>query len=189
MSQIFKKNLLLDQSKAKESAAVTLMSTDIEGIARTFPFLYDILRSAIQLIVGIYFLAKMVGAATALVSVPVIGKIPRMYIHCSVALTRRAVSFVLTFEVSRRTGSATRFWNKSIQDRVSTTSSILLKQLKGLKMTGLGMVIGRYIQRLREVEIEFSKKARKLAIITYATGTVPYSANADESTLTLAQVP
>lgn len=185
VSQVFKKNLLLDQSKANESAAVTLMSTDIDGIARSFPYLYDILSSFIQLVIGIYFLARMVGAATALVAVPVVGKSFCIDIQSPGTLTRCTVSFILTFEVSRRTGSATRFWNKSVENRVATTSSILLKRLKGLKMTGLGRIIGSYIQSLREVEIGFSKKARKLAIVTYATGKICFQPKAHESTLTL----
>lgn len=80
MSQVFKKNLLLDQAKAKEAAAVTLMSTDIQGIATSFPFLFDIFTSSIQLVVGIYFLARYVGAATALVAIPVIGTLHFSYI-------------------------------------------------------------------------------------------------------------
>ena len=177
VSQVFKKNLLLDQAKAQEAAAVTLMSTDIQGIAMSFPFLFEIFTSAIQLVFGVYFLARYVGAAAALVAIPVIGELlppHSKYLRFSY-LTRESVSFALTFEVSRRTGSATRLWFQSIQDRVSTTSNILLKQLKILKMTGLGKIMGSYTQRLREIEIAYSKKARKLTIITYATGTQPYS--------------
>lgn len=58
-------------------------------------------------------------------------------------------------------------WNKSIQGRVATTSSIL-SQLKGLKMTGLARDVGISLQSLRIDEVNKSKNMRVLSIMLYA---------------------
>lgn len=59
-------------------------------------------------------------------------------------------------------------WHAKTQARVSATAG-MLSQMKFIKMTGLAGVMTRHIQRLREAEIEASKKARWLNTLMYAT--------------------
>lgn len=74
VSAIFKKTLSLDSSHTKNSAAVTLMSTDIDGIARGLAVVHDIWASLVELGLGIYILVTVVGKAAFLVVMPTLGK-------------------------------------------------------------------------------------------------------------------
>lgn len=56
-------------------------------------------------------------------------------------------------------GPARGQWNRGVQKRVSTTSS-MLAQIKGLKMIGLTDYISKVVQGLRVAELELSKKFR-----------------------------
>ena len=72
---IFRKTLKLPYSIAKESAAATLMSTDIEGISTGIPQIHKMWACLIEVCVGLYLLATIIDKATFLVVLPVLGKI------------------------------------------------------------------------------------------------------------------
>jgi ATP-binding cassette, subfamily C (CFTR/MRP), member 1 len=74
---IFKKSLELDAKEAKDNDAVTLMSTDIEGIASGIKDMHEIWASIIELAVPVYLLARQVGPACFLVIIPAVGKSSR----------------------------------------------------------------------------------------------------------------
>ncbi|KAH8887988.1 putative multidrug resistance protein MDR [Thozetella sp. PMI_491] len=69
-SLIFQKSLRLDTKETKENDAVTLMSTDIEGIASGIKGLHEIWVSIIELALAVYLLARQVGPACFLVIIP-----------------------------------------------------------------------------------------------------------------------
>jgi ATP-binding cassette, subfamily C (CFTR/MRP), member 1 len=69
---IFAKVVDLEAATAKDSAAVTLMSTDVDGIASGLQNIHDIWASVIELGLGVYLLQRQVGAACFLVLVPAI---------------------------------------------------------------------------------------------------------------------
>ena len=69
---IFTKVMDLEASKAKDSAAVTLMSTDVDGVASGLQKIHDIWASVIELGLGVYLLQRQVGTACFLVLVPTI---------------------------------------------------------------------------------------------------------------------
>lgn len=65
------------------------------------------------------------------------------------------------FQVGKAVGPATSAWNKSIEVRVGQTSG-LLAQIKGIKMIGLEKTITDFIQGLRTVEMDVSKRTLRL---------------------------
>ena len=67
---IFSKLLRIPYSSSDRSAAITLMSTDIEGIASGIPLLHEIWVTVIELGLGIYLLSRIVKAACLLVFIP-----------------------------------------------------------------------------------------------------------------------
>ncbi|KAJ5598777.1 hypothetical protein N7537_008861 [Penicillium hordei] len=138
---IFTKVMDLEASEAKDSAAVTLMSTDVDGVASGLQKIHDIWASVIELGLGVYLLQRQVGAACFLVLVPTI------------------LSSLATARVARGMGPARVLWNRKVQERVSTTSSIL-DQIKGIKMMGLEDRIFHLIQSLRVSEVDSSKTFR-----------------------------
>lgn len=63
-------------------------------------------------------------------------------------------------------------WIKSIQKRVAATS-VVLGQLKGIKMTGLAPTVGGHLQALRVDELQKSKKSRVYQIALFGLGQFP----------------
>lgn len=70
VSSILQKTLLLSLPEAKKSAAITLMSTDMNSIQSGINLFHEIWASIIELGIGIYLLATLVGGASFLVAVP-----------------------------------------------------------------------------------------------------------------------
>lgn len=71
---IFKKTMLLPHVTASESAATTLMSTDVEGIVNGVPKIHEIWAAIVEIGLGLYLLTTVIDQAAFLVVVPVTGK-------------------------------------------------------------------------------------------------------------------
>ncbi|KAK6086081.1 ABC multidrug transporter [Seiridium cupressi] len=138
---IFKKTINLDTASAKEGAAVTLMSTDVDGISTAIQQMHEIWASVVELAVAVYLLERQIGPACFLVVIPAV------------------VSIIATNYATDGIGPARTMWNQAVQKRVSSTSS-MLSQIKGLKMMGLTDYIAKSIQGLRASELELSKRFR-----------------------------
>lgn len=54
-------------------------------------------------------------------------------------------------------------WSEGVQERVSTTSS-MLSQIKGIKMMGLTDYFATMVQQLRVAELDMSKKFRMFIV-------------------------
>ena len=63
---LFQKSLTITYADAKESAAVSLMSTDIDGIVEGIPHLCKMIAGLIEACVGVYILTTFVKAAAAI---------------------------------------------------------------------------------------------------------------------------
>lgn len=74
VSAIFGRTLDLDLATAKKSAAVTLMSTDVDNIEAGFVMMHDLWAGILELGIGVFLLARYVGAAAFLVAVPAVRK-------------------------------------------------------------------------------------------------------------------
>ncbi|ROW08715.1 hypothetical protein VPNG_06410 [Cytospora leucostoma] len=135
VSLIFRKSLELDAAAASKTNAVTLMSTDIDSIASGVKELHEIWASVLELGVAIYLLYLQIGPACFVVIIPAV---------------ERATGGI---------GPARMQWNEGVQERVSTTSS-MLSQMKGIKMTGLTDYFAKLVQKLRVSELDMSKKFR-----------------------------
>ncbi|CEJ89530.1 hypothetical protein VHEMI05371 [[Torrubiella] hemipterigena] len=152
VSSILAKTTRLNQSEAKRSAAVTLMSTDMDGIQSGIVLFHEIWASIIELAIGIYLLATLVGKASFLVVIP------------------SSINVAVSLRLSKRMSPARLLWIKSIQTRVAATS-VVLGQLKGIKMTGLAPTVGDKLQGLRVDELQKSKKSRVYQIALFGLAT------------------
>lgn len=74
VSLVFEKTLRLNLGNGSKSAAVTLMSTDIDGVVSGLTILHDIWAGVIELGLAIFLLATLVGGASFLVVVPAISE-------------------------------------------------------------------------------------------------------------------
>ncbi|KAE9377881.1 putative ABC multidrug transporter [Stipitochalara longipes BDJ] len=131
----------LGVTAAREGVAITLMSTDIDGIANGIKDLHEIWANVFELGVAVYLLQRQIGSACFLAVIPAV-----------------VSSFITTWAMDG-IGTARGQWNRGVQKRVSATSS-MLAQIKGLKMMGLTGYMSTLIQELRITELNLSKKFR-----------------------------
>ncbi|OAQ95889.1 hypothetical protein LLEC1_01632 [Akanthomyces lecanii] len=147
IGNLFEKNHLLSEEEAKKSAALTLMSTDIDAIANGLPQCIEIPVFMAETGLGIYFLSFFIGYACVVILLPVL------------------FTTIASYVLGKWIGPAFSNWNQSIETRVAKTSNIL-GQLPGIKMLGLGPTISIYLQRLRVKEVEVSKDYRILVSLS-----------------------
>lgn len=76
--EIFKKSLLLPYENARESAAVSLMSRDIDGIVNGIAKTFDIIMGSVEAGFGAYMVANLIQDA-AQISYGIVG---RKFIPC-----------------------------------------------------------------------------------------------------------
>ncbi|TVY60887.1 ABC transporter FUM19 [Lachnellula suecica] len=147
ISIIFSKVLTVSATiaAAKGSRTLTLMSTDVENIAKGFELMNDIWASPIEVAIALWLLQRELGVAFV---------IPALM---------AAVCTLVMFRISPLIGRAFAAWNKGIQERVSLTSSIL-GNMKEVKLLGLTERWAAEIQNQRVKELELSKKARILSV-------------------------
>ncbi|KAH6647202.1 P-loop containing nucleoside triphosphate hydrolase protein [Truncatella angustata] len=138
---IYQKTLNLETSSISESAPVTLMSTDIDGIISATQSFHDLWPSVIEVGVGLFLLDRKAGHSSFLVLVP--------GIFC----------WLISQAISKTAIPAQRAWNEAIQARVSVTSS-MLGQIKGIKMVGLSDYMTQTIHSFRVFELDMSRKLR-----------------------------
>lgn len=74
VTAIFAKLLTLDLFKARESAALTLMSTDLANIESAAANIHNTWSSVIGVGVGIFILSLFIGVSSIFVLIPVVGK-------------------------------------------------------------------------------------------------------------------
>lgn len=146
VTEMLEKCQRISQSEAKKSAAMTLMSTDMENIARDIGALYRIPISILEVGLSTYFLSFFVGRG------------------CFVVLFPLALSTLSGLYLGAKSGPALATWNNKIQYRVAETSKVI-SQLRVIKMLGLGPTTTSYLQRLRGIDIEYSKKYRVFTAI------------------------
>ncbi|KAH8599078.1 ABC transporter-like protein [Bisporella sp. PMI_857] len=140
---IYATTLSLDTKTASESAALTLMSTDIEVIASGFEVFDSVWASPIEIGIATYLLYNQIGLAF-------IAPIVISLIFVSVSMAMRKVS-----------GKAQRAWLEAIQRRVAATTSAL-SNMKGIKITGLSDCVEKELQDLRITELKVSARFRKV---------------------------
>lgn len=76
---LFKKSLTLTFANAKESAAVSLMSTDIDGIVEGIPEIHKIFSGFIEACIGVYILTTFVSAGAAIAVGTIVCEFPDTY--------------------------------------------------------------------------------------------------------------
>ncbi|KID73574.1 ABC transporter, transmembrane domain, type 1, partial [Metarhizium brunneum ARSEF 3297] len=144
-SLVFKKTLRLEASSVRDSAPVTLMSTDIESIVMSGDAIHDIWASFIEIPLAIYLLYRNVG-------------VPSLFILIPAFCTSAAGALI-----SPAMGPARVQWNKAIQERVGSVST-MLSQIKGVKMMGLTGLFYDSLQTLRIHELKLAVRFRWILV-------------------------
>ncbi|KAM0254479.1 hypothetical protein ACHAQJ_006761 [Trichoderma viride] len=137
-----------------DSAALTLMSTDIERIRMGFRQLHDIWASVIQVALSAWMLNSQLGV----VFVAPIGVV----ILCFIGLVI-LMNFI---------GNAQRAWMALVQKRVGLTATVIAS-MKNLKISGISSSVSNYVQKLRVEELVAGVRFRKIYIGAALLGFIP----------------
>ncbi|KFX85837.1 hypothetical protein V490_09379 [Pseudogymnoascus sp. VKM F-3557] len=151
VNAIYAQTLDLSVTSLDESAAVTLMSLDVERICTAIQPIHNVWSSPLEITLAIWLLQKEVGVA-------LLGP-----------LFITAVAISGPFLISSHMGKAQKTWIESVQTRIDTTAK-MLQAMKGVKMLGLTSKMSSIIYQLRLDEIAESLKMRKLFVVMLAFG-------------------
>ncbi|KAI3392009.1 hypothetical protein diail_6336 [Diaporthe ilicicola] len=139
---------------ADDSAALTLMSTDMERITIGFRSLHDIWASIIQAALAAWMLYIRLG---------IVFVVPMAVVVVCFGGLAVLVNF---------TGDLQRVWMAGVQKRVGLTATVIAS-MKNLKISGLSAAVKDFVQRLRVEELAAGARFRKVAIIAALFGFTP----------------
>lgn len=139
---------------ADDSAALTLMSTDMERITMGFRALHDMWASIIQAGLAAWMLYIRLG---------VVFVVPMGVVVVCFGGLAVLVNF---------TGDSQRAWMAGVQKRVGLTATVI-SGMKNLKISGLSAAVRDFVQRLRVEELAAGARFRKIAIIAALFGFTP----------------
>jgi ATP-binding cassette subfamily C (CFTR/MRP) protein 1 len=152
ISVIYSQTVDLNLSSVDESAAVTLMSTDVERISSAFQYIHGLWASPLDAIIGAYLLQRRIGLAA-------IGP----------ALVSVSFGSVVLFVAIRYAPKAQRLWVGCIQARIDATSK-MISGMKAVKILGLAPVMHRLIHSLREHEVKAALRFRRISVLRLSFG-------------------
>ncbi|KAH8805424.1 putative ABC multidrug transporter [Xylogone sp. PMI_703] len=139
---------------ADDSAALTLMSTDIERIKMGLRTIHDTWASIIQVAVAAWMLQERLGTV--------------FVIPIGVVLVCLAGLGVLI----KFAGDSQRAWMAGVQKRVGLTATVIAS-MKNLKISGLTAAVSDFVQKLRVDELSAGARFRKIFIIAALFGFIP----------------
>ncbi|CAH0058330.1 unnamed protein product [Clonostachys solani] len=149
---IYETTLRIDSHAAKDSAAITLMSTDIDCMATGVEEMDAVWASPIEIAISIYLLYQQVGLAA----------ITPVVIAIVVVLISVAIRKIST--------TSQKSWLEATQRRVAITSMVL-SNIKPIKMMGLTDNVGKLLQNLRVSEIKVASKFRTILTVSLLIAT------------------
>ncbi|KAF2257693.1 P-loop containing nucleoside triphosphate hydrolase protein [Lojkania enalia] len=147
VTAIFTKTTELSITALDNSAAVTLMSTDVERLILGLRGLHDLWANMLQLGLATGLLSQRLGWAC-------VGPIVVVFIAGSITMGLAFAGNIFNLG-----------WIAKIQRRVGITSNIL-GHMKGVKMSGLAHKMTTLVQNLRVDELDHAKKFWTLSAIT-----------------------
>lgn len=139
---------------ADDSAALTLMSSDVDVIGRAMREIHEFWANILQIGVATWLLSKQIGYAAA---GPIIVSV---------------LSLLATLFVSPLAGKYQVGWLEKTQKRVGITSA-MIGHIKSIKMSGLSKHLSATIASLRAQEISASKPFRVVGAVTSSVAQIP----------------
>lgn len=155
VSAIYRQTTQAPVSAEDDSAAITLMSSDVERVRMGFLQLHEFWANPVQAAIVCWLIQRQLGAAAFAAPLAVI----LICVICSAILIRL---------ISPRQTA----WMQAIQKRVGHTASVI-RNMKHLKISGLTKPVEYAIQKLRVDEIKAGGEFRVFLIYTVAISFTP----------------
>ncbi|CDM37008.1 hypothetical protein DTO013E5_7172 [Penicillium roqueforti] len=137
-----------------ESAALTLMSTDIDRVTVGLQNIHEVWARITEIAIGMWLLVDQLGA----VAVLPIGLI----VVCTFANS----------QLSKLIVGKQKVWNAAVQKRIAITAS-MLGSMKSMKIMGMTEVVESSVQEYRRKEIQSAMGFRWLALWTNTIASAP----------------
>ncbi|KAI0142611.1 ABC transporter type 1, transmembrane domain-containing protein [Hypoxylon sp. NC0597] len=153
-SSVYMKTIEAKISAADDSAALTLMSADVERIIRGCVNIHEFWANAIEVGLACWLLSLQIGAASVA---------PVIVVGCCV---------VFSAILGKFTGPRQKAWMEKIQRRVGLTASVI-GQMKHLKISGLATPVEESIQAMRVDELKTASKYRMVTILSALIAYIP----------------
>ncbi|KAI1403266.1 P-loop containing nucleoside triphosphate hydrolase protein [Hypoxylon fuscum] len=153
-SAVYKKTTEAKITAADDSAALTLMSADVERIIRGFLPIHEFWANTIETVLACWLLSTQIGAASVA---------PVIVVLCCV---------VFSAILGRYAGPWQKAWMEKIQKRVGLTANII-GQMKHLKISGLATPVEESIQSMRVDELDMGSKSRLVIVFSGVIGYTP----------------
>ncbi|KAH6702083.1 P-loop containing nucleoside triphosphate hydrolase protein [Leptodontidium sp. MPI-SDFR-AT-0119] len=151
---IYLKTTEMKLTSSGDSAAVTLMSTDVERIRLGFLNLHEFWGNSVEVALASWLLQRQLGAAVAA---------PLIVVLCCVIGGAFA---------NRYTGERQKIWMQKIQKRVGLTANVI-SNMKHLKISGLAAPVEDLIQSMRVDELKAASRFRAVYVIAITFGFLP----------------
>ena len=149
LAALYNKTAKLTTDELSKAAALTLMSTDVNGTQGLISLSYESWAKLIEIGLGLGILAAFVGASCIFTLVPAI------------------ISSILSTFATKKMARTRKRWNERIEVRVADTSS-MLSQIKDLKMTGLAPIMADRLQEQMNSEVKISMGDRHARSLSWA---------------------
>ncbi|KAK1635152.1 P-loop containing nucleoside triphosphate hydrolase protein [Colletotrichum phormii] len=154
VAAIYTKTTELRVAPGDDSAAVTLMSTDVDAIIRAWREVHEFWANTIQIALATWILSTHLGYAA---SGPIIVSV--FALGATVFLAPSAQKCQI-------------FWVEKVQKRIGITSA-MIGHIKSIKMSGLTQKLSRTLADLRLVEMRAATPFRVIGAVTSAVAQVP----------------
>ncbi|KAF4993969.1 hypothetical protein FGRMN_6100 [Fusarium graminum] len=151
---VYDKTISLHTAVANDSAALTLMNSDIERIKMGLMPIHEYWANTIEVIVASWLLERQLGAAFA---APIV-----VVVLCIVA----------SGGVASIAGRRQVAWMKTIEVRVAATATTIAS-MKALRISGMLSAVEKLIQGLREHELKIGGKWRLMLVIAVTLSFTP----------------
>ncbi|KAI3011010.1 hypothetical protein CBS147346_1211 [Aspergillus niger] len=154
IAMVFNQTSRLKASDINDSAAITLMGTDVERIVQSQKTIHETWATILEVGIAIWLLERQLLIACVVPAIIAIG------------------SVLAIGPISNRSGQSQKQWVECVQARVTGTSS-MLRDIKSIKMLGLSRVMFQKVSNLRKIELKTSERFRKLLIWEIIISNVP----------------
>lgn len=152
ITMIYSQTVDLNLASVDESAAVTLMSADVERICSALQYIHGPWSSPLDAMIGAYLLQRDIGLAAV-----------------GPALLSLTFGSIVLFIATQYAPKAQRVWVDCIQTRIDATSK-MLGGMKAVKILGLTSLMQRLIQGLRERETKMALRFRRISVMRLSFG-------------------